>query len=177
MRMALSRLYKSGLIECESRVKTTAQGNASRYKVYFVPEVFNSSETIAPSEVELSNELSNPRSNTPPVQELVQEPVQESKASESKDSGAVEPTAKQTPPLFSSSSEKTATSPTEQLTEPPTSEPLPHQEDLRLGARVALKKKRTLSGEVTSISDGVYTVTFDNGTMAWFYRDQLLKLE
>ncbi len=48
---------------------------------------------------------------------------------------------------------------------------------LEVGARAALKKKPALSGKVTSISEGVYTVTFDNGTMAWFYRDQLLKLE
>ena len=48
---------------------------------------------------------------------------------------------------------------------------------LEVGARAALKKKPALSGKVTSISEGIYTVTFDNGTMAWFYRDQLLKLK
>ncbi len=55
------------------------------------------------------------------------------------------------------------------------------REDLLLGARVVLKNKPALSGEVRSIElDGdkwIITVTFDDGTMAWFYRDQLIKLE
>jgi DNA-binding transcriptional ArsR family regulator len=106
VRMALSRLYKSGLIDCESRVKTTAKGNASRYKVYLAPEVFNSSPTLAPSELELSNTLSNPL----PVQEGVQETVQQFQTSDSKDLGPVEPNSPQTQPIFSSDSQPTTTS-------------------------------------------------------------------
>ena len=174
MRMALSRLYKSGLIECESRVKPTAKGNAVRYKVYFFPEAFSVTKTPVPPDVDTLNATLN----APSTQELVQETVQRGQASESKDSSHAEHNLAQTPPSFPLDGEKVKTSPTASPTDvSPQKTENSAQEDLLLGARVALKKKRTLSGEVTSISDGVYTVTFDNGTMAWFYRDQLLKLE
>ncbi len=174
LRKALSRLYKSGLIECESRVKTTAKGNASRYRVYFFPEVSDSSETLAPSEGELSDTLLDTLSDNQPVQEG----VRQLKAIENQDFGTVGHNCPQTPPSFPLDGEKVKTSPTASPTDvSPQKTENSAQEDLRLGARVALKKKRTLSGEVTSIDSGIYTVTFDNGTMAWFYRHQLLKLE
>ncbi len=174
LRKALSRLHKSGLIECESRVKTLAKGNGVRYKVYFFRELSSVNQSPAPSEVGTMDATLD----APLTQEWLQESVQRGQASESKDSSHAGHNFPQTPPSFPLDGEKVKTSPTASPTDVSFQETENSaQEDLLLGARVALKKKRTLSGEVTSIDSGVYTVTFDNGTMAWFYRDQLIKLE
>ena len=49
IRKALARLHKSGLLECESRVKPIKNGNAVRYKVYFFPELSSVAETTTKS--------------------------------------------------------------------------------------------------------------------------------
>ena len=49
IRKALARLHKSGLLECESKVKPIKNGNAVRYKVYFFPELSSVAETTTPS--------------------------------------------------------------------------------------------------------------------------------
>ncbi|HHP7231788.1 MAG TPA: hypothetical protein ACFCUY_13140 [Xenococcaceae cyanobacterium] len=48
IRKALARLHKSGLLECQSKVKPLENGNAVRYKVYYYPEM--SSVTEIPSQ-------------------------------------------------------------------------------------------------------------------------------
>lgn len=50
IRKALARLHKSGLLECESKVKPIENGNAVRYKVYFFPEASSVTETPTQSE-------------------------------------------------------------------------------------------------------------------------------
>ena len=68
IRKALFRLYRSGLIDCEGRVKTTQQGNQSRYRVYFAPSASDSSPSPISSEVELSDALSETSSPQESVQ-------------------------------------------------------------------------------------------------------------
>ena len=44
IRKALARLHKSGLLECESKVKPIENGNAVRYKTYCFPEESSTDE-------------------------------------------------------------------------------------------------------------------------------------
>ena len=81
VRKALSRLYKSGLIDCEFRLKTLAQGNAVRYKVYCFPELSSVTQTLAPSDV---GTLDATLDALDPAQ-LTQQTVQRRKPSDSKD--------------------------------------------------------------------------------------------
>ncbi len=115
IRMALSRLFKSGLIERESRTKTVAKGKSVKYKVYFVPEVFSEPNPVTTVDTSMNTPLNNPTKV-----EGVHRYVQRTEASESKDSGIAEQTPPQTSPLFSAE-EKT----TEQSASPTTSAPEP----------------------------------------------------
>jgi hypothetical protein len=93
VRKTLERLWRSGLIQFEQREKTTGQGNKSRYRVYFYPELSNSSETPITQGIELSDKLSDNN----PTQKPVREPVQELKSPLDKDLGAVGQNASETP--------------------------------------------------------------------------------
>jgi DNA-binding transcriptional ArsR family regulator/archaellum biogenesis ATPase FlaH len=106
VRVALSRLFKAGLIDCESRVKTLAKGNGVRYKVYFAPELFSVTETVAPSGVGTLNTTLNTPLNTTSVQG----DVQREKANDSKGFSHAEQNSPQTQANFYSHSEPTATS-------------------------------------------------------------------
>lgn len=59
IRKALARLHKSGLLECESKVKPLEKGNAVRYKVYFFPELSTVAETTTPSELDTMDSDTN----------------------------------------------------------------------------------------------------------------------
>ncbi|MDJ0902092.1 MAG: AAA family ATPase [Xenococcus sp. MO_188.B8] len=52
IRKALARLHKTGLLDCQSKVKTLDNGNAVRYKVYYFPNASSVSKTTTPSESE-----------------------------------------------------------------------------------------------------------------------------
>ena len=86
--MTLNRLWQSGLVQSEDRGKITGQGNKSRYKVFFSPELFNSPATLTVSSIELLN------NNV--AQEPLQEPVQELKSSLTEDSRVIEQTRHET---------------------------------------------------------------------------------
>ncbi len=73
IRKTLERLWRSGLIQFEQREKTTGQGNKSRYRIYFYPELSNSSESLATQDVELLDKLSNNNNAPQPVREPVRE--------------------------------------------------------------------------------------------------------
>ncbi len=73
IRKTLERLWRSGLIQFEQREKTTGQGNKSRYRSYFYPELSNSSETPATQNVELLDKLSDNNNAPQPVREPVRE--------------------------------------------------------------------------------------------------------
>ncbi len=74
IRKALARLHKSGLIECESKVKPIEKGNAVRYKVYYYPQMSAVVETTAKSEPETTdtqpNNNSTPNSKSESVQSV-----------------------------------------------------------------------------------------------------------
>lgn len=95
VRKTLERLWRSGLIQFEQREKTTGQGNKSRYRVYFYPELSNSYETHSAQGIELSDKLSDNN----PTPKPVREPVQELKSPLDKDLGAVGQNASETPSL------------------------------------------------------------------------------
>jgi hypothetical protein len=59
IRKALARLHKSGLLECESKVKPLEKGNAVRYKVYYYPQMSAVAETTAKSELETTDTQPN----------------------------------------------------------------------------------------------------------------------
>ncbi len=59
IRKALARLHKSGLLECESRVKPLEKGNAVRYKVYFFPDLSTVAETTTNSELDTMDTIIN----------------------------------------------------------------------------------------------------------------------
>ena len=72
VRMKLSRLFKSGLVDCESRVKKNPFGGGTRYKVYFAPEMFSVTETVAPSGMGTMNTTLKTTANLSSVQTVVQ---------------------------------------------------------------------------------------------------------
>lgn len=81
IRKALARLHRSGLLECESKVKTIENGNAVRYKVYFFPEA--SSVTETPTQSGSDTMDTTPKANSIQHSELAS--VQRAKASNSID--------------------------------------------------------------------------------------------
>jgi KaiC/GvpD/RAD55 family RecA-like ATPase len=81
IRKALARLHKSGLLECESKVKPIENGNAVRYKVYFFPKMSSVTETTTPSRLDTMD--TEPKANLIQNSELGS--VQSAKASASKD--------------------------------------------------------------------------------------------
>ncbi len=64
IRKALARLHKSGLLECESKVKPIEKGNAVRYKVYYYPQMSAVAETTAKAEPETTD--TQPNNNLTP---------------------------------------------------------------------------------------------------------------
>ncbi|NJL51916.1 MAG: AAA family ATPase [Hydrococcus sp. SU_1_0] len=74
IRKALARLHKSGLLECESKVKPLEKGNAVRYKVYYYPQMSDVAETIAKSELETTDTQPNNNSTSNSKLETVQSP-------------------------------------------------------------------------------------------------------
>lgn len=101
IRKALARLHKSGLLECESKVKPIEKGNAVRYKVYYYPQMSVVAETTAKSESETMD--TQPNNNLTPNGKL--ETVQSAEATDTKDfhhNGHEEP---KNPPLNSTDKE------------------------------------------------------------------------
>jgi hypothetical protein len=101
IRKALARLHKSGLLECESKVKPIEKGNAVRYKVYYYPQMSAVAETTAKSEPETMD--TQPNNNLTPNSKS--ETVQSLEVTISKDShhnGHEEP---KNPPLNSTDKE------------------------------------------------------------------------
>ena len=95
VRMALSRLFKSGLVDSESRVKKNPKGGGTRYKVYFAPEMFSVAETVTPLEISTLNTTVNTMNtiaNSSPVQTV----VQRGEANDSKRFGHTEQNSPQT---------------------------------------------------------------------------------
>ena len=74
IRKALARLHKSGLIECESKVKPLEKGNAVRYKVYYYPQMSAVAETTAASKPETTDTQPNNNSTPNSKSETVQTP-------------------------------------------------------------------------------------------------------
>ena len=74
IRKALARLHKSGLLECESRVRPLEKGNAVRYKVYYYPQMSDVAETLAKSEPETTDIQSKNNITSNGKSETVQSP-------------------------------------------------------------------------------------------------------
>jgi hypothetical protein len=72
VRKALARLHKSGLLECESKVKPLEKGNAVRYKVYYYPQMSVVAETTAKSESETTDTQPNNNLSPNSKSEIVQ---------------------------------------------------------------------------------------------------------
>ncbi len=102
IRKALSRLHKSGLLECESKVKPIKNGKAVRYKVYYVPEV--SSVMGSPVSSGFGTMDGGINAQEPPQSQ--QESVQRMKVSQSKDYSYDGHGGQQTEPTFSAVEEK-----------------------------------------------------------------------
>jgi AAA domain len=101
IRKALARLHKSGLLECESKVKPIEKGNAVRYKVYYYPQMSAVAETTAKSEPETTD--TQPNTNLTPNSKL--ETVQSPEVNNTEDfhhNGHEEP---KNPPLNSTEKE------------------------------------------------------------------------
>jgi hypothetical protein len=81
IRKALARLHKSGLLECESKVKPIEKGNAVRYKVYYYPQMSAVAETTAKAELETTD--TQPNNNLTPNSKS--EIVQSAEATDTKD--------------------------------------------------------------------------------------------
>jgi hypothetical protein len=70
IRKALARLHKSGLLECESKVKPIENGNAVKYKVYYFPEMSSVTESFSPSKFDTMDTNLNQNSKSESVQRI-----------------------------------------------------------------------------------------------------------
>lgn len=146
IRKALARLHKSGLLECESKVKPIENGNAVRYKVYYFPEMSSVAETCTQSELDTMDTA--PKANL--IQNSESGSVQSAKASVSKGCDHDGHDDQQTQPLISTTTQTVSESETSIL---------------EIGSRVANNDPDKMSynwhGKIVSFSKGGADVYWD----------------
>jgi predicted transcriptional regulator len=101
IRKALARLHKSGLLECESKIKPIENGNAVKYKVYYFPEMSSVAETSIPSRLDTMD--TDPKTNL--IENSESESVQSAKASDSKNCNHNGHNDQKTQPLISTTTQ------------------------------------------------------------------------
>jgi predicted transcriptional regulator len=164
VRKALARLHKSGLLECESKVKPIENGNAVRYKVYYFPEMSSVTETTTQSGLDTMD--TEPKANL--IQDSKLESVQSAKASVTKDSNHDGHDNQQTQPSISTTTQTVRESETSIL---------------EIGSRVANNDPEKTSyswhGKIVGFNQGGVEVSWDErkgmqgGQVLWHHLTEL----